>query len=83
MVGLQPFSKDFEFMETLGIERPCIVDDDSELYESYGRLPKEDSSIVAPLHVVIDRQGVITHYSQESDFALIGSAIESALAKDL
>jgi len=80
MVAVDAFDDAWNFMDGLGIGRPCILDPEKSIYNSYGRMPDSDTSIRFPLHVIVDRNGIVTYYSQQSDLALIQSAIETALA---
>jgi len=73
-------SSAFDFMDAFAIERRCIVDNDRLLYDSY-EPEGDDNGLVVPLHVVVDRDGVVRHYSKESDFLAIQDAIEGALVE--
>ena len=80
LVGVQKtLSSAFDFMDAFEVDRRCVVDNDRSVYESYGSVPELESGLVVPLHVVVDRAGIVRYYSQQSDVSSIQAAIQHAL----
>lgn len=65
------------FMDEFQIGTQCILDTEGTLYGAYHSDSSEE--IAVPMNVVIDRDGVVTYLSMETDITEIQAAIEAAL----
>ncbi len=67
-----------DFLVAAGVDTTCLLDDMSNVYNSYA--PSETGMVWAPfpMQVVIDRDGIITYLANEADPAAVIEAIEAA-----
>ena len=79
LVGvLGDLDSNYDFMDYFQLERQCIIDPEQLVYDSYDRGAAE-GTVVVPLHVVIDRDGIVRYYEQESSLLDLQNAIQQAL----
>jgi peroxiredoxin len=69
-------SSSYAFLDLFALKRPCIVDNDKSVYDSYGTSAGDTK---VPLNVVVDRDGIIQYYNQESNITEVQAAIQRAL----
>ncbi|MCB9794903.1 MAG: redoxin domain-containing protein [Alphaproteobacteria bacterium] len=65
-----------EFVVEAGAPMPVLLDLDSALYSTY---PQEPATPPFPVHVVIDREGVVRYLARSYDAAALREALREAL----
>ncbi len=84
---MQPFlinveesaSEAFEFLDAVGLEVTCLLDEDGALYNGYSLTELGYGEAPFPIRIVIDRDGIITFGDRESTPAPLREAIDAAL----
>ena len=65
-------------IDSYQVSTPCLLGTD-ELYATYPRM--EDAFSPYPVHVVIDREGVVRYLANQYDAEALRAAITAALAE--
>ena len=71
----------WSFIDEQGVTLPVLLDTDRALYSSYSRTEAKSGSAPYPLHVIIDRNGIVRYLSYRYDAAEVVSQIRTLLAE--
>ena len=74
---LDDYDNAVNFLQEAGAEQPCLLDDTN----LYGQYPRHDSFAPFPVHVLIDREGVIRYLSFQLEPQAAHAAIEAVLSE--
>jgi len=74
----EPAEVAMEFALEADTPLPVLLDEDMSLYDSY---PQERATPPFPVHVVIDREGVVRYLGRSYDAAALREALQAAIAE--